>query len=319
MSTKKKVIQIEREIKEKVLELDLRISELKSYKERLETELCFSHTKKKMKLTPSNLEKQQSKITIYLNKSTPNQASNSEENAFKIETDDQLKHFQFYGTLSKADPFPEGLEVKEEKTKAQLNHERESDNHPVLSQGKVIFSHIIITFLENIFEIAFEKDEIGQEKISAENNAKEEYSKVKVTKATKVKNIYSKAIKQEVESKLKERSIQEVFLLYNGDIPRTTLMDWKNKLKTHKIKGKQGRKTPFLLLEEELFDWFLILRARKISVTNTKLQKKALKIKKNILEDVEVNEEKKKVYAGFNAQMDGCKTLEKEKAWSEGL
>jgi len=77
-----------------------------------------------------------------------------------------------------------------------------------------------------------------------------------------------------VHEKLKELSIQEVYLLYMGDIPRSTLNDWKNQLKKPHKKGNQGRKTPFIIMEEELFDWFLTLRARKFSVSNSKLQKK---------------------------------------------
>ena len=86
-----------------------------------------------------------------------------------------------------------------------------------------------------------------------------------------------------------------------GDIPRSTLNDWKNQLKKPHKKGNQGRKTPFIIMEEELFDWFLTLRARKFSVSNSKLQKKALKIKANILEDDNVEENIKKIYKGFTA------------------
>jgi hypothetical protein len=54
-------------------------------------------------------------------------------------------------------------------------------------------------------------------------------------------------------------------------------------------------------LEEELFEWFLVLRARKISVTNTTLQKKARKIKAKILEDDGINAATKNLYKGFTA------------------
>lgn len=120
-------------------------------------------------------------------------------------------------------------------------------------------------------------------------------------KVTRAKHIYSQAIRKEVTQKLKEMSIQEVFLLYMGEIPRTTLYTWRKGIKFPKKKGKQGRKTPFTILEEELLVWFLTLRARRLCVTNSKLQKKALRIKEKIIEDEVMPEGTKKIYRAFTA------------------
>jgi len=96
---------------------------------------------------------------------------------------------------------------------------------------------------------------------------------------------YRESLKNRMKEKLQNRSVHTVYLLNEGRIPISTLFTGKNSLVQRKKKGTQGRKTKFGTLEEELFNWFLVLRARKMFITDSMLLKKANKIKGEIIED----------------------------------
>jgi len=118
-----------------------------------------------------------------------------------------------------------------------------------------------------------------------------------------VKCIYSKELKTQVKTYLQDYSIHQTFIYLNRKVPRSTLYDWAKESKSKVRKGKQGRATPYLMLEEELFLWFIKCRARKLILSQTSLITKALKIAKNILTDetLSLSQEQKENYGSFSA------------------
>lgn len=125
------------------------------------------------------------------------------------------------------------------------------------------------------------------------------------TKRVKIKVSYSTQLKRSAQSYLKEHSLSNTYIHYDRQIPYSTLYDWKKTLKVSAsdVKGKSGRKSPFKLLEQELFEWFLKCRARKLLVSQTTLVTKALKIAKSIVTDpsIELSALDKKAYIDFSA------------------
>ena len=104
----------------------------------------------------------------------------------------------------------------------------------------------------------------------------------------KVKCSYSKLLKTEVKAYLIDHHVTQTFIYYNRKIPRSTLYDWSKENQINKSSGKQGRSSPFQLLGEELFMWFLKSRGRKLIVSQSSLVIKALKISKELLQDESV-------------------------------
>lgn len=122
-------------------------------------------------------------------------------------------------------------------------------------------------------------------------------------KQVKVKNIYSNRVKDQARKYLTDHSISVTYLHYNRKIPKSTLYSWKQSLNNAAPKGKQGRHTLLRVLEEEMFLWFLSKRARKLTVSQANLVKKALKKSKEILVDPELalTEAEKQAYTSFSA------------------
>lgn len=119
-------------------------------------------------------------------------------------------------------------------------------------------------------------------------------------KKIKVLNRYPQKLKKEAIDYLNEYGLHATFLYYGRVIPRSTLHDWSKVMKSSQ---KPGRKTPFELLEDYLFTWFLIQRARKLPIRDTDVQKKALIYSKRILLDEEIllKVEEKTLYENFSA------------------
>lgn len=118
----------------------------------------------------------------------------------------------------------------------------------------------------------------------------------------RVKVSYSNSLKTRVIESLKTHTLHTVYLLNKRRIPTTTLSTWKASLQVPtKKKGTQGRKTKLRILEEELFSWFLMYRARKIVVADHMFQKKAKKIQEEIAEDNNLSAHVKALYIDFKA------------------
>ena len=73
----------------------------------------------------------------------------------------------------------------------------------------------------------------------------------------------------------------KVYEASSHKIPIRTLYFWK---KNPDGRRKSGRKSKWPVLEEELFEWFLIARARKMSVSDQDLRTKAVKIAQKYVE-----------------------------------
>jgi hypothetical protein len=85
--------------------------------------------------------------------------------------------------------------------------------------------------------------------------------------------LWAENFRSKVSALFKEKTI--VFNLYGGKIPMRTLYFWK---KSPSKRLKSGRKTPYEDMEDHLFEWFLIARARQIAIRDQDLAKKAEKI-----------------------------------------
>ena len=159
-----------------------------------------------------------------------------------------------------------------------------------------ICENIIHNIVQSAWKVIYPS---AQSSIIEENND--------APKAIKVKVGYSKELKRDLKNYMKDHSIYQTYLYCNRRVPRSTLYDWFMELKINKnaktTQSKQGRTTPFLILEEELFEWFLKARARKIIMTQSSLVIKALKICKEILmdENLVLTPDKKEAYTKFGA------------------
>jgi hypothetical protein len=87
--------------------------------------------------------------------------------------------------------------------------------------------------------------------------------------------LWSENFRSRVSDLFKEKTVLDVFNLYGGKIPMRTLYFWK---RSPSKRAKCGRRTPYEDLEEHLFEWFLIARARKIAIRDQDLSKKAERI-----------------------------------------
>jgi len=129
-------------------------------------------------------------------------------------------------------------------------------------------------------------DEIGS--LNSSNESPNQMVKVNGRVSPQVKCIYSSQLKKKIKEILRENSLLQTYLLCDRRIPKSTLHDWKNEGRGQLSSSKQGRKTPFRILEEELYLWFLKARARKIIISQNSMIKKALKLSKSVLMDTEV-------------------------------
>lgn len=92
---------------------------------------------------------------------------------------------------------------------------------------------------------------------------------------------YTDKQREDVEILLKKYSVPEVFEKLKKRIPLRTLYNWKEKLSKGKLlerKEGSGRHATYPELENELFDWFLFKRERKIPVSFSMLKETAQKL-----------------------------------------
>lgn len=126
-----------------------------------------------------------------------------------------------------------------------------------------------------------------------------------VPKSIQVKAGYSNELKKELKNYMKDHSLYQTYIFCNRRVPRSTLYDWYMEITKPKKTGagKQGRSTPYRILEEDLFEWFLKARARKLIVSQSAFVTKALKICKDILvdENVELLQEERNAHIKFGA------------------
>lgn len=131
--------------------------------------------------------------------------------------------------------------------------------------------------------------------------SKQSQTVVPLDRRVKVKAIYSNVFKKKIKEFLKEHYVIQAYLYCNRRVPKSTLYSWKEELTATKTVGKSGRKTPFRILEEELFLWFVKKRAQKIILSQNTIFTKALRLCKSILMDEEVtlSPEEKDAYVKF--------------------
>ena len=150
-----------------------------------------------------------------------------------------------------------------------------------------------IDHLEKEETILSQKEEIINERTISFKKEED----LPVRKRAKV--TYSESLKNRMKEELKNRLVHTVYLLNERRIPVSTLFTWKNNLVQHKKKATQGRKTKFGTLEEELFNWFLVLRARKMFITDSMLLRKVNKIHGEIIEDSNMSLTAREPYKTF--------------------
>jgi len=191
--------------------------------------------------------------------------------------------------------------------KMKTNQFQKKTQKPVTMWFKPDPRKIVDKILEDIFEKAW-KEQIEPNPVPIQNHdqhIQEIIPPKDLTHSSKkvvVKASYSTVLKNTVKKYMLEHSLLNTFLFFNRKIPKSTLWDWKNHGK-EAARTKQGRKTLLILLEEELFNWFLWKRSRQILISTNVLAKKALKICKNFLMDPEItlNQQEKDAYTEFQA------------------
>jgi hypothetical protein len=87
--------------------------------------------------------------------------------------------------------------------------------------------------------------------------------------------LWSADFRAKVSNLLNKKTIVDVHNQYSGRIPIRTLYFWK---RFPSKRQNCGRRPEYEDLEEHLFEWFLMARARKIAIKDVDLKRKAEKI-----------------------------------------
>lgn len=179
----------------------------------------------------------------------------------------------------------ECFQKQTKKTKTNAIQEQMKDTKS-LKQVKLEFfaqktpERIISAVLDQIITAAW--------KVIKPNDMSSEMKSQVFPSPMRVKVAYSAVLKKKILTYMQEHSLAHTYLYFQRKIPRSTLFNWRKGEANGTRKKKQGRKTPFAILEEELFGWFLKKRIQKICLSQNLLINKALKLAKTILTDPDI-------------------------------